>query len=215
MTGRALRVATRPISIAATCAVSAALAAAWLLLGADHGTDLAGSFAEVNWLGAATIVALMLIGVVHYVSAAIALRGVSNRPLPLVQATSSQLAAATMNRLVPNGLGGATVNARYLVRSGLTPGAAASAMAALAFVGVITDALYVAGVTTVGPAVGIGGATHELRALSHAGAAAGPVPPMVTCRRRDCARRHLARPHAWSALPGRRGERAPCGRPRS
>lgn len=172
MSGRAIRIATRPISIAATCAVSLALAATWLLFVNDHSQDFTDSFAEVHWLGAATIVLLVAVAGVHYVSAALALRSVSNRPLPLMQATSSQLAAATMNRVVPNGLGGATVNARYLVRSGLTPGAATSAMATLALVGGLTDAAYVATVTTVGPAVGVGGATHELHTLSQAGVAA-------------------------------------------
>lgn len=173
MPGRALRIATRPISIALTLATSVALAAAWLLLADDHSQDIAGSFAEIHWLSAVAILALMLIAAVHYVSGAIAVRGVSNRPLPLAEVTSSQLAAAAINRLVPNGLGGAAVNARYLVRSGLTPGAATSAMAALALIGALTDAFYVAVVTTIGPALGIGGATQELRALSRAGVAAG------------------------------------------
>lgn len=173
MSERAIRIATRPISIATTCVVSVALGAAWLLFASDHSQDLAGSFAQLHWLGALTVLVLFGIAAIHYLSAALALRSVSNRPLPLMEATSSQLAAATMNRIVPNGLGGATVNARYLTRSGLTPGAATSAMATLALVGAVTDAAYVAGVTTVGPAVGIGGATHELHALARAGVAAG------------------------------------------
>lgn len=173
MSERAIRIATRPSSIAATCAASLAVAATWLLFASDHSQDLAGSFAQVHWLGVLTIVLLAAIAGVHYVSAALALRSVSNRPLPLMQATSSQLAAATMNRIVPNGLGGATVNARYLVRSGLTPGAATSAMGTLALVGGLTDAAYVATVTTIGPAVGMGGATQELHALSRAGVAVG------------------------------------------
>lgn len=173
MSGRAVRIGTRPISIAAAGAVSAALASTWLLFNSDHGEDLAGSVTQFQWLGLVTIGALVLVAAVHYLSAALALRGVSNRPLPLAQAASSQLAAATMNRLVPNGLGGAAVNARYLVRSGLTPGAATSAMAALALVGALTDAVYVAVVTTIGPALGIHGATNELQTLSRAGVAAG------------------------------------------
>jgi uncharacterized membrane protein YbhN (UPF0104 family) len=173
MPGRAVRIATRPVSIAVTLAASAALATAWMLFADDDSQDLAGTLTEVHWLSFAAILTLLLIAAVHYLSAAIALRGVSNRPLPLVEATSSQLAAATMNRIVPNGFGGAAVNVRYLSRSGLTPGAATSALAALALLGGLTDAVYVAVVTTLGPALGMGGATQELHTLSQAGVAAG------------------------------------------
>jgi uncharacterized membrane protein YbhN (UPF0104 family) len=173
MSGRTLRIATRPVSIALTLSASASLAVAWLMLADDHSQDFAGSFAEIHWVSAVAILALLLIAAVHYVSGAIALRGVSNRALPLAEATSSQLAAAAMNRVVPNGFGGAAVNARYLVRSGLTPGAATSALVALALIGGLTDAVYVAAITTVGPALGIGGATQELQTLSRVGGAAG------------------------------------------
>jgi uncharacterized membrane protein YbhN (UPF0104 family) len=116
---------------------------------------------------------LVLAAVVHFVSAAGSLRAVSARRLSMLQTTYAQLAAGAANRLLPGGVGGAGVNLRYLGRAGLPAGAAASALGALTVVGVVTDALYGAGVTVLGPLVGLPGAATEMRALAVHGAAAG------------------------------------------
>ena len=71
--------------------------------------------AQWGWL-----VAAALASAGTYLTAAVAIRGASGRPLPLGQATLVQLASSVANLLAPGGLGGVGVNARYLERSGLT-----------------------------------------------------------------------------------------------
>src|SRR5206468_5520038 len=71
------------------------------------------------------------------------------------------------------GIGGGAVNARYLSRIGMAPGAIAGALGTLAAVGALTDAAYVAGVTTLAPSIGLGGAANELKSLVARGAAGG------------------------------------------
>ena len=65
------------------------------------------------------------------------------------------------------------MNLRYLQRAGLPTGAATSALAGLAIVGVATDAAYATGITVVGPALGLTGAAAEMQALAGRGAQAG------------------------------------------
>jgi len=174
MSGRAtVRLAARPISIAAACAAVVVAGCSWLLISEDGSDDLGSTVARLPWLSLLALAALALVMVVHYVSGALALRGVSNRALPLGPTTWTQFAAAAVNRFAPNGVGAAAVNVRYLTRVGLTPGAATSALAALALIGSLVDAAYIAGVTALGPAVGVGGARHELQVLGRAGVTAG------------------------------------------
>jgi undecaprenyl-diphosphatase len=86
---------------------------------------------------------------------------------------SAQLAAAATNRIVPNGIGGTALNLRYLRRAGISTGAAASVLVALAVVAGLTDLGFVGTVTTVGPHLGLTGAAQEMTALTTAGLAAG------------------------------------------
>ena len=166
---RTVRAVPTAGSVAAAVGV-AGVATTWFT-GGDHAGDLAAALAQLPWAMLLVGVALTLVAVVHFVSAGLALRGVSDGRLPVRQVTMAQLAAAAANRVVPNGLGGAAVNARYLLRCGLAPGAVGSALALLAVIGGITDALYVAGITAFGPSVGLGGAPAELLALTRAGGA--------------------------------------------
>jgi uncharacterized membrane protein YbhN (UPF0104 family) len=154
-------------------AAVALLAAA--TLGFDSVNDsLAESVGDVSLAPqVAALLVLVLAAAVHFVSAAGSLRAVSARPLSMLQTTYAQLAAGATNRLLPGGVGGAGVNLRYLGRAGLPAGAAASAVGALAVVGVVTDALYGAGVTVIGPLVGLTGAAAEMRSLAVRGAAGG------------------------------------------
>ena len=131
------------------------------------------ALSSLPWRTGVAIAVLGLLGIAHFVAAALALRSVSNRRMRVRDASYAQLAAASVNRVVPAGVGALGVNLRYLTRNGLTPGAATSALGTLAIVGGATDALYVGGVTTLGPAIGLGGATRELHTLTATGLAAG------------------------------------------
>ena len=137
---------------------------------ADDGVGLVG---QVPWVAAAAVALLAGLVAVHYISAAIALRAVSDQQVPLGPTLLVQFAAAATNRLVPNGLGAAGVNLRYLLRSGMNIGAATTSLATLGIVGLITDVAYGAGVTAIGPALGVYGATQELRSLAGHGLRAG------------------------------------------
>ena len=157
----------------------AAALATWLLYGEDRRDAATTVLSRLPWPTAAALFGLTLLGAAHYLSAALALRGVSSESLPMGPTTMAQLAAATANRCVPSGLGGAGVSARYLLRSGLSTGQVTSALTALALVGGATDAAYVAGVTAFGPYVGAGGASHQLRSLAAMSARNGGRHPWI------------------------------------
>jgi uncharacterized membrane protein YbhN (UPF0104 family) len=139
----------------------------------DGRDDLARAVSQLPWPAIGAGLVLPVLMGIHYLCAAFALRAVSGRRLALLRTTSVQLAAAAANRVIPNGIGGAGVNLRYLLRAGSTPGAASSSLAALALVGGATDAAYTATVTALGPTVGLLGAAHELRTLTAGGLRAG------------------------------------------
>lgn len=169
--GQAVRLVARPELVVAVIATSACA-----LIGIsrdDRGDNLATALSHLPWLAIGAGLVLPLLVAIHFLCAAIALRAVSDPRLALRPTTFVQFAAAATNRIIPNGVGGAGVNLRYLLRAGITPGAASSSLAALALVGAATDAAYAATVTTVGPAVGLTGAAHELRTLTAGGLRAG------------------------------------------
>lgn len=150
-----------------TSALIAAVAVGfWTVASQDRLVDVGHAVAALPWPLISLTIALPLLALAHYVSAAVAVRAASARSLPLRTTTYAQLSAAAANRLVPNGLGGGGVNARFLRRSGVTPGGALSAMATLAVVGGLTDAVYAVLVTSVGPSVGLPGAGHEVGLLA-------------------------------------------------
>ena len=168
----AVREAGIPASVLTAGLFAAALVTVWLRNG-DRNQDLAAAVSRLPWMGIGVIALLPALVGIHFISAALALRAVSDERLALRPTTFVQFAAAATNRFVPNGIGGAGINLRYLLRSGLTPGAAASALAALALVGAATDAAYVGAVTAGGPAVGVTGATREFHTLAASGVSAG------------------------------------------
>lgn len=158
---------------AAMLTAATAAAFAWLAINGDRREDTTTSLSGLPWHTSAAVAVLLVLAAAHYLAAALSVRAVSNGRVGIRHTTYSQLAAAAVNRVVPAGIGALGVNLRYLTRSGLTPGAAASALGALAVVGGATDALYVGSVTALGPRLGAGGATTELHALTAAGVAAG------------------------------------------
>ncbi|TDD75029.1 lysylphosphatidylglycerol synthase transmembrane domain-containing protein [Actinomadura rubrisoli] len=116
--------------------------------------------------------ALLLLSLLHYVFAALALRGASGRPLPLHETTLTQFTAAAANRITPGGLGAVAVNTRYLVCRGMPLPRAAVAVAVLQVAGVPADLILIAAVLGLG-----GGNGRTLDAMgSHAAHAAGLVP---------------------------------------
>jgi uncharacterized membrane protein YbhN (UPF0104 family) len=169
-----------PPATAATAAVTAALSGWWLLISQDRLRDLGASLGALPWPVAALVVALLTLTCLHFVFAALALRAASGQSMPLLATTCVQLSAAATNRVVPNGVGGAAVNARYLRRCGVNAGAAVGALGMLAALGALTDAGYAAAVTAVGPLVGIAGATREFRLLAGHGLRVGQQLSWVT-----------------------------------
>ena len=146
---------------------------AWLMAHEDEYDELAATVNSWPWRAISAGVALLALAAIHFLSAALAIRSLSDERLPLPATVRAQLAAGAADRLVPNGVGGLGVNLRYLVRSGLTPGAAGSALAVLAVIGIATDAGYGTLVAIAGNWLGLPGAGHELHLLARAGLHAG------------------------------------------
>jgi uncharacterized protein (TIRG00374 family) len=74
------------------------------------------------------IVAMLPLTLLLYVFSTLQLMGASAQHLPFGPTYRCQMAAAFMNRVTPNNVGGMGVNARYLQRSGIDPAAAAAAV---------------------------------------------------------------------------------------
>jgi uncharacterized membrane protein YbhN (UPF0104 family) len=111
--------------------------------------------------------ALLLVAVVHYLTAAVALRTAAGMKLPLYQTFKVQLAAAAANRLTPAGLGGAAVNARYLTRKGQDSTRSISTVSSLGVLGSLAKSIVFILVTVLGSWFGMRGGAHELGGLSH------------------------------------------------
>jgi len=114
-----------------------ALATGLLILYGDdplRATSIA--FQNVRW---EYLPALAILSVLHYVFAAIALRGAAGHRLPLFRTTLAQFTAAAANRVTPSGLGAVAVNTRYLVSHGMPLGRAAVAVASLQVAGAPAD----------------------------------------------------------------------------
>lgn len=148
----------------------AALATA-VLLTVGPPRPAVSALAHMRW---AFLPALVLLSVLHFVCSAVALRGASGRPIPLVQTTLTQFTAAAANRVTPSGLGAVAVNTRYLVCRGLPLSRAAIAVAVMQVAGVPADLLL------LGAVLGLGGGNSQiLDAMGrHAAHAAGLVPPL-------------------------------------
>jgi uncharacterized membrane protein YbhN (UPF0104 family) len=130
---------------------------------------------RVPWPVVAAGVVALTLGVAHYLLAAVAIRVSSGRPLPLGEATLSQLASSVFNRVVPGGIGGAATNARYLSRRGLPMGAALAAVGTLGVLGAVADLLGAGLLLLGGASVDLGGGTQELGVLAAAGMRWAPV----------------------------------------
>ncbi|WP_433462380.1 lysylphosphatidylglycerol synthase transmembrane domain-containing protein [Spirillospora sp. CA-128828] len=137
----------------------------------------AATIGHMRWV---FLPALVLLSLLHYVFSAVALRGASGCPLPLVTTTMTQFTASAANRVTPGGIGAAAVNTRYLVCRGVPLARAAVAVAVLHVAGVPADLLLMGAVLGLGTVFGPGaGNDRMLDALGHhAAQAAGLVPPV-------------------------------------
>ncbi|MFB4314340.1 lysylphosphatidylglycerol synthase domain-containing protein [Actinomadura sp. 21ATH] len=132
----------RPARWALLAALPVAAAAALLALYGDAPLrSAATAFQDVRW---EFLPALAVLSVLHYVLAAIALRGAAGLRLPLYETTLTQFTAAAANRVTPSGLGAVAVNTRYLVCRGMPLRKAAVAVAALQVAGAPADLILLA-----------------------------------------------------------------------
>ena len=120
---------------------------------------------------------LLLACGMHYLAAAGAARAAAGVRLPVGELVATQFAASAANRLTPAGLGGATVNGRFLHRRGLlSPGGAAAAVSALAGLGAVADVIVFSLVLALGTATGLPGVAGELPLLAHKITGLLPIP---------------------------------------
>lgn len=163
----------------ATVVTAAALAAvASLSVGSVSRDDgLLEGAAHLPWPAIFAVVVVATLAAAHYLLAAVALRAGSGTTASYRSTTAAQLAAASVNRIVPGGVGGAAVNVRFLRRSGLTPADALTALLGLGAVGAVADFLFAAGVISVGPVLGVTGGAHEISVLGSHGLRAGRHAP--------------------------------------
>ncbi|MGW2564888.1 lysylphosphatidylglycerol synthase transmembrane domain-containing protein [Streptomyces sp. NPDC001537] len=145
------------------------------------------SVADPGWLLLAALLTLLT-----WASAALAQQGAVREALPAGRLLTVQFAASAANHLLPAGLGAGAVNLRFLMRSGLTPGRAATALAVKSTAGAVVRISLMAVLAVTCPGVlrlpSVGGPRLLVGAL----AAAAAVPVAVLLVRRTRLRRALA-----------------------
>ncbi len=100
--------------------------------------ELAG--ADWRWL-----VPVVLFEMLTYVGAAIALAGSVPNRVPFVPTVRAQVAAAFVDIVSPHSVGGMALNARFLQRQGVEPGAAVAGVGVNVIGGVVAHVLLLAG----------------------------------------------------------------------
>ncbi|HEU5026856.1 MAG TPA: lysylphosphatidylglycerol synthase domain-containing protein [Spirillospora sp.] len=200
-----LRAARSPFvrfTVLAAVLAAGAVAAPALL----RSTPLRAALTAVGGMRWGFLPFLLALAVLHYVFAAIALRGASGHALPLRETTLAQFAAAAANRVTPGGFGAAAVNTRYLVCRGLPLSRAAVAVA------VQQAARPVGGLALMGAALAFGGGTGRMTesVADHAARAAGAVPPLPVLAV-ACVLLAAAAPWARRALRSAAAGRAAAG----
>ncbi|WP_234341764.1 lysylphosphatidylglycerol synthase domain-containing protein [Streptomyces sp. NRRL S-646] len=164
---------------------AAALAARhWAVL--DSGADRLAA-ADRGWLLLAALLTLLTWG-----CAALAQQGAVREALPAGRLLTVQFAASAANHLLPAGLGAGAVNVRFLMRCGLAPGRAATALAVKSTAGAVVRVALMAVLALACPGVlrlpPVGGP----KLLAGALAAAAALPVAVLLVRRTRLRRALA-----------------------
>jgi len=142
-----------------------------------------------------------------YCCSAIALSAAAGRRLPLGRTLLVQFAAATANRVTPGGVGGMAVNARFLRKQELSPGAVGAALSLSAIAHVVIATL---GVLAMGPTMTKLPVAHSLFAARIYGvpvivAAIGAVALAVWCVSRAARGRLRADGRLQGAIRDARG----------
>lgn len=137
----------------------------------DPPPDLSGFLRSASGLGSGltwpVLACLLGVSAVHYTAATVAARAAAGVEVPFGELFTAQFAAATANRLTPAGLGGAAVLGRYLCRRGpLNVAESTAAVAALAVLGSLADAMAFAGLLSIGMLTRVPGASAELPLLA-------------------------------------------------
>ncbi|NUP44066.1 MAG: TIGR00374 family protein [Streptomyces sp.] len=143
--------------------------------------------ADPGWLLLAALLTLLT-----WACAALAQQGAVREALPAGRLVTVQFAASAANHLLPAGLGAGAVNLRFLMRSGLAPGRAATALAVKSTAGAVVRIALMAVLALACPGVlrlpSVGGPKLLVGAL----VAAAAVPVAVLLVRRTRLRRALA-----------------------
>jgi uncharacterized membrane protein YbhN (UPF0104 family) len=152
----------------------------------DSGADRL-AVADRGWLLLAALLTLLTWG-----CAALAQQGAVREVLPAGRLVTVQFAASAANHLLPAGLGAGAVNLRFLMRCGLAPGRAATALAVKSTAGAVVRIALIAVLALACPGVlrlpSVGGP----KLLVGATAAVAAVPVAVLLVRRTGLRRVLA-----------------------
>ena len=131
----------RPRTILSVVALTAA---AYVLIDQIAGLDLVAVIAAAKWPWLAVAV---LLGIVRFVGAGLALTGFVAERLRFVRTIWVQVAASFLGLVAPAGVGGAALNVRYLQQAGVP---AAAAVAAVALWQIGTVAVTVLALVVVG-----------------------------------------------------------------
>lgn len=130
--------------VAAVCAAGLAVCH-WPVL--DAGADRL-AVADRGWLLMAGVLATLT-----WASSALAQQGAVREVLPAGRLVTAQFAASAANHLLPAGLGAGAVNLRFLMRCGLPPARAATALAVKSTAGAAARAVLVAVFAVLCPGV--------------------------------------------------------------
>ncbi|MGW3119412.1 lysylphosphatidylglycerol synthase transmembrane domain-containing protein [Streptomyces sp. NPDC001107] len=178
----------RPIAALAALLLTAGAVA----LAARHWPVLASGIdrltaADPGWLLLAALLTLLT-----WACAGLAQQGAVREALPAARLLTVQFAASAANHLLPAGLGAGAVNLRFLMRCGLAPGRAATALAVKSTAGAVVRIALMALLALACPGVlrlpSVGGPKLLVGALATAAA----VPLAVLLVRRTRLRRALA-----------------------
>ncbi|ALV32498.1 lysylphosphatidylglycerol synthase domain-containing protein [Streptomyces sp. CdTB01] len=111
----------------------------------DAGADRL-AVADRGWLSLAALLAVLT-----WACSALALQGAVREALPVRRLVAAQFAAAAANHVLPAGLGAGAVNVRFLMRCGLPPGRAATALAVKGTAGTVVRGALIAGLAMAWP----------------------------------------------------------------
>ena len=120
-------------------AITAAAGAFYLIL--PQLAQVSSSWHALQSVQWAWLPAIIAASALTYVASAAALIGAVPGPVPFWPATLTQAASSFVNRVSPANVGGMALNARFLQKSGVSPGAGVAAVGVNALVGAVAHLL--------------------------------------------------------------------------